>query len=161
MTHGDYLTHNRLPLSQKNDDRLQWVAQYQLFLVLFSALMLQVNAAGETKDEKELLGWGLALVVIPGYLIMAYMVIDWDMLRETSQQLYDVSRAGIAKVQGLGLSKEAVRELCCRQIKPTTVLEISTNANTNNQQRAPTFYTLNPALHTTAVTTNNTTNTTT
>ena len=93
------------PLRDAADDTLQWVSQWQLFLVLFSALMMKVDAAGDTPRERDLLGWCLAVVVVPGYVLMVLMTVPWDDIKAGA----DAARGTAG--QGLRMSKEATESV--------------------------------------------------
>ena len=53
------------PLRDDEDDMLQELAQWQLFSVLFAALLQNVDATGDSSADQQALGWLLILFIIP------------------------------------------------------------------------------------------------
>ena len=73
------------PLRDDKDDLLQEVAQWQLFFVLFAALLQNVDATGDSSADQAVLGWLLIAFVIPGYMMMVWTVVEPCFARNQQQ----------------------------------------------------------------------------
>ena len=71
-----------LPFREKGDDFLQETTQWQLFLVLLSAILVKVDNEDESAADQMYLGYLLIAIVIPGYLITPWQCFseyrNWD-----------------------------------------------------------------------------------
>ena len=60
------------PFREDEDDYLQKVTQWQLFMVLFAATLARVDASSDSASDQMYLGWLFIAFVVPGYVIMAW-----------------------------------------------------------------------------------------
>ena len=63
------------PFREDEDDFLQEVTQWQLFMVLFSTILARVDASGDSSSDQMILGWLLIAFVVPGYVTMAWQCV--------------------------------------------------------------------------------------
>jgi len=60
------------PFREDEDDYLQEVTQWQLFMVLFSSILTRVDTTDDSVADQTYLGWLLIAFVVPGYVTMAW-----------------------------------------------------------------------------------------
>ena len=54
---------------------LQELTQWQLFMVLFCAILTRVDASADTQSDQSYLGYLLVAFVVPGYIAMGYQIV--------------------------------------------------------------------------------------
>jgi len=64
-----------VPFREDEDDFLQEVTQWQLFMVLFAATLARVDTSGDSASDQTYLGWLFIAFVVPGYFIMAWQCV--------------------------------------------------------------------------------------
>ena len=87
------------PFAVEKDDILAEVAQWQLFFVFFAALMIRVNATGDSTSDQAALAGLLIFVTSVGFVLMIVLSVDnvWDTVKE------DDSAAGLFKPSIFGV----------------------------------------------------------
>ena len=64
------------PFREDEDDFLQEVTQWQLFMVLFATILARMDVSGDSASDQTLLGWLLVAFVVPGYVTMAWQCVN-------------------------------------------------------------------------------------
>lgn len=63
------------PFAEDADDLLAEVAQWQLFVVFFAALMIRVDASGDSDKDQAALAGLLVFVVASGFILMGFLTV--------------------------------------------------------------------------------------
>jgi len=63
------------PFREDDDDFLQELTQWQLFMVLFCAILTRVDASADTHADQTYLGYLLVAFVVPGYIAMGWQIV--------------------------------------------------------------------------------------
>ena len=98
------------PFREDEDNLLQEVTQWQLFMVLFSAILARMDTSSDSASDQTFLGWLLIAFLVPGYVTMAWQCVKsyLDVFYEQAQPGFEAATNEPAKMDFLVEEGESV-----------------------------------------------------